>query len=174
MRRPLQTAIHRYIDCYNSSVNSATGVCTGKTGCDGCGIAATVTNFLRLTSTQLATTKKPAAARKTSGGSVGVAKKTSASAKRNDPGAIVRDVVSRSVSAPVNLVMLTADRVQEVLMDAAKRGRLTTDDAQDLAQTLLRKSREQKQEVLREINDLIDSATAKTKSHAKRKTTKSK
>src|SRR5437588_190845 len=44
----------------------------------------------------------------------------------------VREVIARGIVAPLNLVMLTRERIEEVLDEAVKRGRMTRDDAQDL------------------------------------------
>src|ERR1700750_2371504 len=46
----------------------------------------------------------------------------------------LRNALTRGVIVPLNLVMLTRDRIEEVMDDAVSRGRVTADDAQKLAQ----------------------------------------
>ena len=54
-----------------------------------------------------------------------------------------RDALSRGVIAPLNLVMLTRERLQETVDEAVERGRMTRGDAEDLLQDLLARGRKQ-------------------------------
>src|SRR5437773_6757197 len=67
----------------------------------------------------------------------------------------LRDIIAKSVVAPLNLVMLTRDRIQEVMDDAVSRGRVTADDAQDLARSLLERGRKQTNAVLGDFEQLL-------------------
>ena len=67
----------------------------------------------------------------------------------------LRDALARSVVAPLNLVMLTRDRIQEVMDDAVGRGRMTADDAQDLARSLVERGRKQTNDVLADLEQLL-------------------
>src|SRR2546423_15606802 len=51
--------------------------------------------------------------------------------------------------------MLTRDRIQEVLDDAVSRGRVTADDAQDLARNLFERGRKQTNDVLGDLEQLL-------------------
>ena len=67
----------------------------------------------------------------------------------------LREVIAKGVVAPLNLVMLTRDRIQEVLDEAVSRGRVTTDDAQDLARNLFERGRKQTNDVLGDLEQLL-------------------
>jgi polyhydroxyalkanoate synthesis regulator phasin len=66
----------------------------------------------------------------------------------------VRDAV-RKVLSPLDAVLITRDRLQEVLDDAVERGRMTRDDAGDLLAELFRRGRRQTDELLRDIDGVI-------------------
>ena len=53
------------------------------------------------------------------------------------------------------MVMLTRERIEEVLGEAVERGRVTTDDAQDLASGLLERGRKQTNDVLKDLEQLL-------------------
>ena len=57
--------------------------------------------------------------------------------------------------APLNLIMVTRDRIEEVLEDAVARGRMTADDAQDLLQGILQRGRQQTNDVLGDLEALL-------------------
>ena len=67
----------------------------------------------------------------------------------------LRNALSRGVIAPLNLVMLTRDRIEEVMEDAVSRGRMTADDAQKLAQDLINRGRKQTNDVLGDLENLL-------------------
>ncbi len=84
-----------------------------------------------------------------------------------------RDMLSRSVLSPLNLVMLTRDRIQEAVDDAVERGRITHTDAQDLVQILVKRGRKETNDVLSDLErligrgrDEIDMAAGSTRSRA--------
>jgi hypothetical protein len=54
-------------------------------------------------------------------------------------------------AGPLELVVLTREWIQETLDDAARRGRVTRHDANELAAALIRRSRQQTDDVLAEI-----------------------
>jgi polyhydroxyalkanoate synthesis regulator phasin len=66
----------------------------------------------------------------------------------------VRDAV-RKVLNPLDAVVITRDRLQEVLDEAVGRGRMTRDDAGDLLAELVRRGRRQTDELLRDIEGAI-------------------
>src|SRR3954447_25735105 len=67
----------------------------------------------------------------------------------------LRNALTRGVIAPLNLVMLTRDRIEEVMDDAVSRGRVTADDAQKLAQDLINRGRKQTDDVLGDLEGLL-------------------
>jgi polyhydroxyalkanoate synthesis regulator phasin len=64
----------------------------------------------------------------------------------------LREQLARLLN-PLGAMVLTRDRVQEVLDDAVERGRMTRDDASDLLAELVRRGRKQ-------TDDLIESLLA--------------
>ena len=65
-----------------------------------------------------------------------------------------REQVRRLIN-PVDAVVLTRERLQEVLDDAVDRGRMTRDDATQLLTELVSRGRRQTDEVLRELEGLV-------------------
>jgi polyhydroxyalkanoate synthesis regulator phasin len=69
----------------------------------------------------------------------------------------LRNALKGGVITPLNLVMLTRDRIEEALEDAVSRGRMTSADAQKLATELVSRGRKQTNEVLRDLDKLLGS-----------------
>jgi polyhydroxyalkanoate synthesis regulator phasin len=69
----------------------------------------------------------------------------------------LRNALTRGIINPLNLVMLTRDRIEEVMDDAVSRGRVTADDAQKLAQDLINRGRKQTNDVLKDLETLLGS-----------------
>jgi polyhydroxyalkanoate synthesis regulator phasin len=67
----------------------------------------------------------------------------------------LRDALTKNVVNPLNLVMLSRERIEEVLDEAVKRGRVTRGDAQDLVQGLVQRGRKQTNDVLRDLEQLL-------------------
>jgi hypothetical protein len=67
----------------------------------------------------------------------------------------VRELVRRSVLAPLNAVLLTRKGIEEVLDDAVARGRMTRDDAQQMVQTLLQYGAKQTDDFLADLERLL-------------------
>ncbi len=70
----------------------------------------------------------------------------------------------------LDLVVLTRDRIQETMDDAAERGRVTRSDANALAAELVRRGRQQREDIWSEIEqvlgrgrDQLDSATQRAR-----------
>jgi polyhydroxyalkanoate synthesis regulator phasin len=59
--------------------------------------------------------------------------------------------LTNSVIKPLDLVMLSRDRIQDTLDEAAERGRLTRSDANELVSELVRRGREQTDSVLERL-----------------------
>jgi polyhydroxyalkanoate synthesis regulator phasin len=67
----------------------------------------------------------------------------------------LRNALKGGVITPLNIVMLTRDRIEEALDDAVSRGRMTSSDAQKLATDLVSRGRKQTNEVLRDLDKLL-------------------
>jgi polyhydroxyalkanoate synthesis regulator phasin len=63
--------------------------------------------------------------------------------------------VTNGVLKPLGLVVLTTERIQEVLDDAADRGRVTRSDANELAAQLVSRGRQQTDQLLSDIERVI-------------------
>jgi polyhydroxyalkanoate synthesis regulator phasin len=66
----------------------------------------------------------------------------------------VREQVRRLLN-PVDAVVLTRERLQEVLDDAVDRGRMTRDDATQLLSDIVTRGRRQTDDLLRELETLV-------------------
>ncbi len=64
--------------------------------------------------------------------------------------------VTQGVVSPRDLVVLTRDRIQQTLDEAAERGRVTRTDANMLVSELVRRGRQQTGGLLAEIEQLLD------------------
>jgi polyhydroxyalkanoate synthesis regulator phasin len=70
----------------------------------------------------------------------------------------VREQLQRLLN-PRELVVLTQERVQSALDEAVERGRMSRQDASDLAGVLLSRGRRQTDELLAELEGLVGRAT---------------
>jgi len=69
-----------------------------------------------------------------------------------------REAVERSVSALESNVTLPKERIQEVVDDAVKRGRMTRSDANELVNRLVDRGRKASEELLAELERLLETA----------------
>jgi polyhydroxyalkanoate synthesis regulator phasin len=114
---------------------------------------------------------KPAAKRSAAKSKAATAAKPKAAATKSRATTTTRRKSStRSVNNPIDVVILTRDRIQEILDEAAKRGRVTRSDANDLVAELVRRGRTQSEELLAEIEkqlgrsrSQVESATRKAR-----------
>jgi len=67
----------------------------------------------------------------------------------------LREALRKNLIRPLDLVMLTRDRIEEVLGEAVDRGRVTADDAQELAAGLIQRGRKQTNDVLKDLEQLL-------------------
>jgi polyhydroxyalkanoate synthesis regulator phasin len=68
--------------------------------------------------------------------------------------ALVEQLVNR-ILRPLGLVVLSRERIQETLDEAAERGRLTRTDANRLANLLVQRGRQQTDELLADVEHLL-------------------
>jgi polyhydroxyalkanoate synthesis regulator phasin len=99
-------------------------------------------------------------------------KSTSKGGQKAEDSGDSREQLARLVN-PLDLVLLTRDRIQAVLDDAVDRGRMTRSDATELASTLFERGRRQTEDLLADIEQLLGRSRDQldeTTSDAKRKT----
>jgi polyhydroxyalkanoate synthesis regulator phasin len=80
----------------------------------------------------------------------------------------VREALSKRLIDPLGLVMLSRERIEEALGDAVSRGRVTADDAQDLAASLLERGRKQTNDLLGDLEQLLGRSREEIEESAKR------
>jgi polyhydroxyalkanoate synthesis regulator phasin len=66
-----------------------------------------------------------------------------------------RQALTTNLIRPLEMVMLTRQRIEEALDEAVKRGRMTRDDATQLGQALFTVGRQQTDEVLKDLEQLL-------------------
>ena len=82
-----------------------------------------------------------------------------ASAGRSDKSVqAFRDALERSRTAIESNVTMPRERVQEVVDDAVKRGRMTRDDANELVSNLVSRSRKATDDLMRDLEKLLEQA----------------
>lgn len=79
---------------------------------------------------------------------------TKAGASSDGVSSLAEQLVNRIIK-PLGLVVLTRDRIQEVLDDAAARGRVTRSDANELATELVDRGREQTDQLMSDVERLF-------------------
>ena len=108
--------------------------------------------------------KRKSSTKKKSSAKKSTAKKKKSSAKksrRRSPDfssksvAEFRKALSERLVEPLNLVMLTRDRIEETMDDAVRRGLMTRDAAQDLIGGLVERGRRQTSDVLGDLEQLL-------------------
>jgi polyhydroxyalkanoate synthesis regulator phasin len=91
-------------------------------------------------------------------GSKRAAKAEDRRASKTDAGdglaGMTEQLVNRIVK-PLGLVLLTTERIQEILDDAAERGRVTRSDANDLAAEFVNRGRQQTDQLLSDVERLV-------------------
>jgi polyhydroxyalkanoate synthesis regulator phasin len=101
----------------------------------------------------------PSRSRPSSGGS-GSGRPSARSARQQGSGkadgvaAITEQLVNR-ILRPLDIVMLSRQRIQETLDEAAERGRMTRADANELVSELVGRGRQQTEELLAEFERLL-------------------
>ena len=118
----------------------------------------------RKSSAKKSSAKKKSTARKTSAKKKSTARKTSAkksTGRRSSPDfsgksvADFRKALTERLVQPLDLVMLTRDRIEETVEEAVTRGSMTRDAAQDLITGLVERGRRQTSDVLSDLEQLL-------------------
>ena len=94
------------------------------------------------------TPKPPSAGSRRSGGS-------QSSTESGDGSASLAEQLVNRIIKPLGLVVLSRERIQEILDDAAARGRVTRSDANQLAAELVNLGREQTDQLVSDIERLL-------------------
>jgi polyhydroxyalkanoate synthesis regulator phasin len=81
----------------------------------------------------------------------GGSRSTAQSGASSDGSSGLAEQLLNRVIKPLGLVVLTRDRIQEVLDDAAARGRVTRTDANDLVAELVNRGRQQTDQLLSDV-----------------------
>ena len=66
-----------------------------------------------------------------------------------------RQALSQNLIRPLELVMLSRERIEDALDEVVKRGRMTRDDASQLGQALFTLGRQQTDDVLKDLEQLL-------------------
>ena len=66
-----------------------------------------------------------------------------------------REALRKNLIRPFDLVMLTRDRIEEVLEEAVSQGRVTAGDARKIARGLLDRGRKQTNDVMKDLEQLL-------------------
>jgi polyhydroxyalkanoate synthesis regulator phasin len=69
--------------------------------------------------------------------------------------ASIAEQMSNRIIKPLDLVMLTRERIEETLEEAAERGRVTRGDANELVTELVRRGRQQTDDLLGDFERLL-------------------
>jgi polyhydroxyalkanoate synthesis regulator phasin len=111
------------------------------------------------------TARKKPAAKKRAGSSAGAKRATATPPKTSSTAGSPEDVVRANLKAfrdalassvsQLNLMMVSRDRIQEVLDDAVHRGRVTRDDANDMVADLVRRGRRQTDDLMKDLEQLL-------------------
>jgi polyhydroxyalkanoate synthesis regulator phasin len=76
--------------------------------------------------------------------------------------------LTNGIIRPLDLVMLSRERIQDTLDEAAARGRLTRSDANELVSELVRRGRQQTDDLLSDLEDLLGRSREQIGSATKR------
>ena len=99
--------------------------------------------------------KKKSTARKTTAKKKSSARKRRTSEFSGKSVADLRKALTERLVEPLNLVMLTRDRIEETVDEAVSRGSMTRDAAQDLIAGLVERGRRQTSDVLGDLEQLL-------------------
>jgi polyhydroxyalkanoate synthesis regulator phasin len=67
-----------------------------------------------------------------------------------------REALRKNLIRPMDMVLLTRQRIEEILGEAVERGAITTKDAQGLGSSLLKRGRSETNAVLRDLERLLE------------------
>jgi polyhydroxyalkanoate synthesis regulator phasin len=112
-----------------------------------------------------ASTKRPAAARK---GGRARGRQARAGGVEAKTVAELREALRKNLIRQRDMVMLTRERIEEVLSEAVERGAVTTKDAQGIGSNLLKRGRKETNDVLKDLEGLFDNGVRRRAKDAAR------
>jgi polyhydroxyalkanoate synthesis regulator phasin len=83
------------------------------------------------------------------------------------PGSFAEQLANRIIK-PLGLVLLTRERIQETLDEAAERGRVTRSDANELVSELVRRGRQQTDDLVNDLEHMLDRGREQLESATRR------
>jgi polyhydroxyalkanoate synthesis regulator phasin len=95
--------------------------------------------------------KSPSGGARSSSGSRSSTKPGSSS----DPSAGLAEQLLNRIIRPLGLIVLTRERIQETLDEAAERGRVTRSDANELVDALVARGRQQTEQLMSDVERLL-------------------
>jgi polyhydroxyalkanoate synthesis regulator phasin len=98
----------------------------------------------------------------------GAVTKTRRAGSGSDSTASLGEQLAKGATKPRELVILTRDRIQETLDEAAARGRVTSKDANELVTEIVRLGRAQSDDLVSEIEALLERGRDQLESATKR------
>lgn len=104
------------------------------------------------------TSKRSSAARKASRGRSTAARSRAAAGRSDKSVQAFREALERSRSALESNVTVSRERLQEVVDDAVKRGRITRGDANELVSNLVSRGRQATDDLIRDLERLLETA----------------
>jgi len=107
-------------------------------------------------------------ARQTASSAKTAATRTRARSGVADNLATLAEQLSNRIIKPFDLVMLTRDRIQETLHEAAERGRVTRADADELVAELVTRGRKQTDEMLGDLERVVGRGRSQLESATRR------
>jgi len=99
--------------------------------------------------------------------SQGADSKRGAGSSSNGLASLAEQLVSRIIN-PLGLIVLTRERIQDTLDEAAERGRLTRSDANELVGELVKRGRQQTDELLSDVERMLGRGRGQLESATKR------
>jgi polyhydroxyalkanoate synthesis regulator phasin len=108
----------------------------------------------RASSGSRSTTRSNASKRASKSAGHGPSTSAGAGGARDGLTSLAEQLVSRIIK-PLGLVVLTRERIQEILDDAAARGRVTSADAKELTNELVSRGRQQTDQLLGDVERLF-------------------
>jgi polyhydroxyalkanoate synthesis regulator phasin len=82
----------------------------------------------------------------------------------------LREALRKNLIRPMEMVMLSRERIEEVLEEAVDQGRVTARDAQRITSGLVKRGQRQTSDVLKDLENLLDTSKARGRAVRRRRT----
>ena len=77
-----------------------------------------------------------------------------------------REALRKNLIKPMEMVMISRERIEEVLDEAVDQGRVTARDAQRITSGLVKRGQGQTRDVLKDLENLLERGAARSAAHA--------